>query len=98
MGQCEQLESQADASWMYEFSPMVFPSRMKSHLDPCRSISSNKKDMGSKRRKWGMGKRCEYSMEEGYFLYEGGGNLEMCWLLLNLYWRMMINKILKSIF
>jgi len=59
--------SQDDASWMYEFSPMVFPSRLKSHLDPCRSISSNKKDMGSKRRKWGMGKRCEYSMEGGVF-------------------------------
>ena len=27
MGQCEQLESQADASWMYEFSPMVFHPR-----------------------------------------------------------------------
>ena len=47
---------------------MVFPSRMKSHLDPCRSISSNKKDMGSKRRKWGMGKRCEHSMEGGVFM------------------------------
>ena len=64
--------SQDDASWMYEFSPMVFPSRMKSHLDPCRSISSNKKDMGSKRRKWGMGKRCEYSMEGGVFFVWGG--------------------------
>jgi len=53
--------------WVYEFSLVVFPCGLKFLLDPCRSISSNKKDMGSKRRKWGMGKRCEYSMEGGVF-------------------------------
>ena len=33
MGQYEQLESQADASWMYEFSSMVFPCGLKFHVD-----------------------------------------------------------------
>ena len=95
MGQCEQLESQADASWMYEFSPMVFPCGLKFHLDPCRSISSNKKDTRSRRRTWGMGKRCEHSMEGGVFMV-GGGNLDMCGL--GLYWRRMVETLLNSIF
>jgi len=71
-GTYEQLGSQADASSMYEFSPMVFPSGLKFHLDPCSSISSTKKDIRSRRRKWGMGKRCVYSMEGGVFIVGGG--------------------------
>ena len=62
------MGSQVDASWMYEFSLVVFPCVLKFHLDPCRSISSNKKDTGSRRRTWGMGKRCEHSMEGGVFM------------------------------
>jgi hypothetical protein len=56
---------------MYEFSPVVFPYGLKFHLDPCRSISSNEKDTRSRRRKWGMGKRCEYSMEGWVFIVVG---------------------------
>jgi len=42
-GTYEQLESHADASWIFEFSPKVFPCGLKFHLDPCRSISSDEK-------------------------------------------------------
>ena len=77
---------------------MLFPCGLKFHLDPCSSISSNKKDIGSRRRKSGMGKRCVYSMEGGVFIVGGGGNLDMCGHLLGMYCKRMINKILKSIF
>jgi hypothetical protein len=39
---------------------------------------------------WGKGVNTLW--KEEYFLYEGGGNLNMCGLLLDLYWRSMINK------
>jgi hypothetical protein len=59
-----------------------FPCGLKFHLDPCRSISSNKKDTGS-RRTWGMGKRCEHSMEGGVFMV-GGWKPRHVWALVGL--------------
>jgi hypothetical protein len=57
-----------------------------------------KKIWGVKEENGEWGKGVNTLWKEGYFLYEGGGNLDMCGLLLDLYWRRMINKIFKSIF
>jgi len=66
MGQYEQLESQADASWMYEFSPMVFPSGLKFHLDLVDLFLPTEKIWGVEEENGEWGIRMNTLLKEWY--------------------------------
>jgi len=66
MGQYEQLESQADASWMYEFSPMVFPCGLKFHLDLVDLFLPTEKIWGVEEENGEWGICMNILLKEGY--------------------------------